>query len=295
MDINNIGKSQYATVNGVKLHYVTAGTGKLLILLHGFPEFWYGWKNQIPYLSNYFRVVASDMRGYNLSDKPSGVQHYRADIIAADIKALISELGETQAYIVGHDWGGAIAWTLAAKHPQVVEKLIILNMPHPLEMKKQLLHFNWAQWKKSWYIFFFQLPALPERYLKKNLSLFFKKALYGWATRKAAFSDADIEQYVKAYQQPHAIKSAINYYRAALRYAHKNLIPDKPLTMPVFMLWGEQDRALGKELTYNTPHYCEQLRLQYLPDASHWIQHDCPELVNGYILEFLQDNKTPLA
>lgn len=281
--------SEFINANGIRLHYVTEGSGKLLILLHGFPEFWYSWKNQIPFLANYYRVVAPDMRGYNLSDKPKGVKNYRYDILAADIKALIAALGETKAYIVGHDWGGAVAWTLAALYPDVVEKMVILNMPHPLELKRHLLQFNTAQWKKSWYIFFFQLPFLPERYLQKDLRLFFKKALRGWAVRKEAFSDADIDQYVEAYSQPGAITAAVNYYRAAMRNAHKNIIPNVPIKPPVMLLWGEQDRALGKELTYNTPNYCERLRMQYLPDASHWIQHDCPDLVNGYILEFLQE------
>lgn len=288
--MDNNYQSQYIHVNGIQLHYVSAGTGKLLILLHGFPEFWYSWKNQIPFLAHYYRVVAPDMRGYNLSDKPKGIANYRADVLATDIKALIAALGETQAYIVGHDWGGAVAWTLAALYPETVEKLIILNMPHPLEMRRQLLQLNWSQWKKSWYIFFFQLPSLPEKYIRRNLSLFFKKALRGWAIRKDAFSDDDIAKYVAAYQQPKAIGSAINYYRAAIRYANSNIIPDSLIKPPVFLLWGEQDRALGKELTYNTPNYCEQLRMQYISDASHWIQHDRPDLINGYILEFLQAN-----
>ncbi|MCC7224932.1 MAG: alpha/beta hydrolase [Chitinophagales bacterium] len=277
---------QFVPTNGIRLHCATEGSGKLLVMLHGFPEFWYSWRHQIPFLANYYRVVAPDMRGYNLSDKPKGVRNYRTDILAADIKDLILQLGETKAYIVAHDWGGAVAWTLAALYPEVVEKMVILNMPHPLEFRRHLLRFNTEQWKKSWYIFFFQLPYLPERYLTKDLRTFFKKALRGWATRKEAFSDHDIDQYVAAYSQPGAFTPPINYYRAALRNSYPKAIPKTPIKPPVMLLWGEQDRALGKELTYNTPNYCERLRMQYLPDAGHWIQHDCPELVNSYIHEF---------
>lgn len=278
---------RYADINGIKLHYVIEGDkGPLVILLHGFPEFWYAWHNQIPALSPYCRVVAPDMRGYNLSSKPKGVKNYTLDTLAADIKALIAHLGESKAYIVGHDWGGCVAWALAAFNPEVVEKLAILNMPHPAEMRQQLLAFNWQQWKKSWYVFFFQLPYLPESRLQKNVKGFFKAALRGWAFRKEAFPDQVIDQYVAVYSQKDAFEGPINYYRALFR--NMGILKKmKHIEMPVLMLWGENDKALGKELAANTPNYCQRLSLRYIPNCSHWIQHDYPELVNSYLLDFI--------
>lgn len=277
----------YITVNNIRLHYVAEGSGKLLILLHGFPEFWYAWRHQIPALSPYFKVVAPDMRGYNLSDKPRGVAQYTIDQLAADVKELITALGEKSAFIVGHDWGGAVAWAVAHYYPNMVEKLAILNMPHPAEMRKHLLQFNRAQWKKSWYILYFQLPYLPEKSISRNLTLFFERALRGWAMRKEAFTDQDIAKYVAAFAQPQTLTATINYYRAAIRYIQRFRF-EGILSMPVLMLWGENDKALGKELTIDTPQHCERLSLRYVPQCSHWIQHDYPELVNGYLLNFFQ-------
>src|ERR1019366_4567272 len=154
--------SGYITANNIKLHYVEEGAGELVILLHGFPEFWYGWRNQIPVLSKNYRVVAPDMRGYNLSDKPKNVSDYRVEILAADIAALIKNLGAEKAIVAGHDWGAAVAWALASLYPGVVSKLGILNVPHPAEMRKAFLSFNLAQILKSYYIFLFQIPAIPE-------------------------------------------------------------------------------------------------------------------------------------
>ncbi len=283
----------YAEINGIRLHYVAEGDkdAPLVILLHGFPEFWYAWRHQIPALSPYFRVVAPDMRGYNLSDKPKGIKNYQLTTLVADIKALIEYVGHSKAYIVGHDWGGCVAWALAAWHPEVVEKMAILNMPHPAEMHRQLLAFNRQQWKKSWYVFFFQLPYLPEKQLQSNLKSFFEAALRGWAVRKESFSDADIAQYITAFSSKNAFEGPINYYRAIMR-SQGIFRKIGRATMPVLMLWGENDKALGKELAANTPNYCERLSLRYIPNCSHWIQHEYPELINGYLLDFLGGKKS---
>ena len=158
-------QSNYIHANGIKLHYIEQGKGELVVLLHGFPEFWYGWRNQIPVLAKQYRVVAPDMRGYNLSDKPENVSDYKIETLAKDIAELIKALGEERAIVVGHDWGAAVAWAVAALHPEVVKKLAILNVPHPNEMKRAFEGFNLAQWMKSWYIFFFQLPFIPELFV----------------------------------------------------------------------------------------------------------------------------------
>ena len=283
----NFMTDHFVKVNGIQLHYVEEGQGELVILLHGFPEFWYSWREQIPVLAKRYRVVAPDMRGYNLSDKPTEIKDYKIEILASDIAELVNVLGEKKAIIVGHDWGGAVAWALASLYPAVVSKLAVLNIPHPSEMKKALIGFNLAQWKKSYYIFLFQLPRIPERYIGKDLKSFFNKVFTSFTPKGNVHSitDAGIDKYIEAYRQPGALTGAINYYRATFRQL-SGLNISKQLEMPVLMLWGEQDMALGKELTYNTKAYCWNLEVIYDPDSGHFIQHDNPEFVNQKLLEF---------
>jgi len=279
----------YIKVNGIQLHYMEEGQGELVILLHGFPEFWYSWRKQIPFLSKKYRVVAPDMRGYNLSDKPTAIKDYKIDVLATDIAELVKALGEKKAIIVGHDWGGAVAWVVATMFPEVVSKLAVLNIPHPSEMKKALMGFNMAQWKKSYYIFLFQLPRLPERFIGRDLKGFFEKAFTTFAPKGkvAGITDEEISKYVEAYSQPGALSSTINYYRAAFRQLGGLNVHGK-LQMPVLMLWGEHDVALGKELTYNTKDYCNELQIIYDPTSGHFIQHDNPEWVNEQLMEFFE-------
>ena len=282
--------SRYIQTNDIHLHCKVAGEGKLMILLHGFPEFWYSWRHQIPELAKHYKVVVPDMRGYNDSDKPKGIKNYRMELLMEDVRGLIHAFGEEKAIIVAHDWGGAVAWSLATYLPDVVEKLIVLNIPHPDELSRQIFKGNWTQLKKSWYILFFQLPFIPEFNIKRNLELFFKKAFRGWAHNKAAFTDEDIAAYVQAFGKKGALTGPINYYRAALRsvFSKQKGAPDLRVKAPVLMIWGEDDRALGKELTYNTQYYCEEeVQIKYIPDCSHWVQQEQPELVNQYILQFL--------
>lgn len=279
----------FATVNGIKLHYVTAGKGPLAIMLHGFPEFWYGWKNQIPVLSKHFKVVAPDLRGYNESDKPKGVMNYSSKIIAQDVKELIQSFNVPKAHIIAHDWGGGIAWTLAQHFPESVDKLIVLNCPLPQILLKNFFT-NLSQLKKSWYMFFFQLPGIPERYIGKDLRTFFYRGLRGWAHNKNAFTKDDIEEYVKAFQKPGALTGAVNYYRAAFRGAinseNRKIIPIQSDTL---VIWGEDDKALGKELTYGMEkHFKNKFEIKYINNCSHWVQHEYPEVVNQYILDFLK-------
>ncbi len=284
-------KTEFIRTNGITLHCKVAGNGPLVILLHGFPEFWFSWRRQIPVLSQHYKVVAPDLRGYNLSDKPKGIKNYTLEVLVNDIKGLITALGEKKAIIVGHDWGGAIAWALAGFFPEMVSQLIILNMPHPLELNKHLKKGSLQQWKKSWYMALFQLPMLPEWRIYSKPEAFFYRALKGWACRKEAFSDNDIAQYIEAFKDKASLTAAINYYRA-VRYGNKRSDGRtwQKSPMPVLFIFGEKDRALGKELTYNTQNYCSgKLSIKYLKNASHWVQHDEPELVNRYILDFLSD------
>ncbi len=280
---------RFAHVNGIKLHYVTAGSGPLVILLHGFPEFWYSWRKQIPQLSKHFRVVAPDLRGYGETDKPKGVKNYSSRIIAKDIEELIKSFGKTKAHIIGHDWGGGIAWTLAQHFPHCVNRLVVLNCPLPQELWKHFLT-NFTQLRKSWYMFFFQIPGLPERYIGKDLRTFFYRGLRGWSHNKEAFSKEDIEEYVKAFQRPGAITGAVNYYRAAFREGLKS--ENRKIThvqADTLVIWGEDDQALGKELTYGMEkHFKNHFEIKYISNCSHWVQHEYPDLVNRYILDFLK-------
>ncbi|MDX2002608.1 MAG: alpha/beta hydrolase [Chitinophagales bacterium] len=281
-----VGEHRYVFVNGIQLHYVQQGSGPLVILLHGFPEFWYSWRKQIPALAAHYTVVAVDMRGYNESDKPTQVSLYRIEILATDIRKLIETIGYKKAIIIGHDWGGAVAWQLAQQSPDWVEKLIILNCPPgPVLMKHVFTNFK--QLRRSWYMFAFQIPGLPERNMQSQLKLTLTKAFKGWSRNKEAFREEDIDKYVKVFAPKGALTGPINYYRAAFRYAFSSK-KFRPIPTDTLVIWGEDDRALGKELTYDIPKYVKgKYEIKYIPNCSHWVQNDAPDLVNQYILEYL--------
>ncbi len=279
----NISES-YAEVNGVRLHYAEAGSGPLVVLLHGFPEFWYSWRHQITALAQAgYHVVAPDMRGYNLSSKPAGWREYDAESLAGDIAGLIRHFGVENAYVAGHDWGAAVAYYTAMEHPDVVKRLAILNVPHPARM---LASFRtWRQLRKSWYMFFFQLPVIPERLLAANDFAAAKRALR--AESPGAFSDADIERYVEAWSQPGALTAMINYYRAALRRSPRSALARlRPIDVPVLVIWGERDSVLGSELAEPDAKWVSDVRVERIPQATHWVQHDAPERVNELLTGF---------
>jgi pimeloyl-ACP methyl ester carboxylesterase len=282
-------RHEWHTVNGVRLHCVVAGAGPLVILLHGFPEFWYSWRHQIPVLAQHFTVVAPDMRGYNLSDKPKQLEAYALPVLVEDVVQLIHSFGQDQAIVVGHDWGAVIGWEMALTRPDVVEKLVILNVPHPRLFVQNLLT-NPRQRLRSWYMGFFQLPWLPEAVFKANNYRAIEQAFRNTAVYKERFSDEVIEQYKHAAAQPGALTAAINYYRANARGGMQELAGVDPVVrVPTMVLWGEQDFALGKELNDRLPHYVPDLTLHYIKDASHWVQQDRPDLVNHYMLNFLSN------
>ncbi len=277
-------KHEYITTNGVKLHYVTQGQGPLMLMLHGFPEFWYSWRHQIPEFASEYKVVAVDLRGYNDSDKPENPSAYVMDEFVCDVKGIIQGLGYESCILVGHDWGGAIAWTFAYQHPEMVEKLIVLNLPHPAKFAAGLL--TPQQLLRSWYIFFFQLPWLPELLLQSSDYKPIETAFSRMAVNKNAFTPADLEAYKDAAAKRGALTAMLNYYRNLLS---STLFKRdwSVLLVPTLMIWGEQDTALGKELTYGTEAYVRDLQIRYIPEASHWVQQDQPELVNQYMHSFL--------
>jgi epoxide hydrolase 4 len=275
-------REDYAQVGDVKLHYVEAGDGPLVVLLHGFPEFWYGWREQIaPLVKAGFRVVAPDLRGYNLSSGPDGFREYTADKLATDISGLIGALGAESAMVVGHDWGGSVAWSLAMNHPEVVDRLVILNAAHPRKLNEGLK--SPRQLLRSWYFFYFQTPWLPERRARRRHWRFFKRFL---RDARPPYTAEELDRYVEAWSQPGAAKRIINYYRAAVRLGSKQEV--LPVTAPTLVIWGEGDRYLGPKLA--EPHHEDVPnldRVERLPDASHWVHHDEPERVNELLVDFL--------
>ncbi|WP_107671342.1 alpha/beta fold hydrolase [Cyanothece sp. BG0011] len=283
--VNKNWNHNYLHTNGVRLHYVSEGEGNLMLMLHGFPEFWYSWRHQIIAFSKNYRVVAPDLRGYNYSDQLQSVQFYRISELVKDIAGIITNLGYEKCVLVGHDWGGAIAWYFADQYPEMVEKLIVLNIPHPAKFMEGLR--TPQQLRKSWYIFFFQLPFLPEFLFQWNNYQAIESAFMNMAIDKSAFSEEDIQAYKKAAAKPGALTAMINYYRCFFRQSLTSEKSWNKLDIPTLIIWGENDTALGKELTNGTEDYVNDLTIKYIPNCSHWVQQEKPDLVNQYIADFL--------
>lgn len=275
--------------NGIRLHVVQAGpqSGVPVVLLHGFPEFWYGWRKQIPALVEAgCRVIVPDQRGYNLSDKPKGVKNYDVYTLAEDILGLIDALGYEKVNLVGHDWGGIVAWTLAHKYPDRLHKLSIMNAPHPVVMRKTLSR-DLDQFRRSWYAMFFQLPWLPEKILSANGFRENVRALRGSGLIHT-FTDEDICKYREAWSQLDAMTSMLNWYRAAVRIP--GWIPnDMRIKVPTLMMWGMKDAALTHRMARPSMDYVDEGNLILFPEATHWVQHDAADEVNHYLVDFLLD------
>jgi len=273
--------------NGVRLHTVVAGPedGELVVLLHGFPEFSYGFHHQMEALAaSGYRVVAPDQRGYHLSDKPEQIEDYTINKLSDDIAGLIEAFGETSAIVIGHDWGGAVAWHLAAAKPDYVKKLIAINIPHPAAMPRVFLK-NPLQWLKSSYMAFFQLPEVPEKLMAANDFESMKQAMKGTA-RPDAFTEQELVQYKDAWSQPGALTGMLNWYRA-IRKGSLMQMPKAPLRMPVRIIWGLGDQFLSPMLATESLKFCENAELVWVGEATHWVHHEQPEIVNRLIKEFL--------
>jgi pimeloyl-ACP methyl ester carboxylesterase len=282
----------HAVVNGVRLHYVEAGSGPLVVLLHGFPEFWYSWRHQLPALAAAgFRVLAPDLRGYNESARPGRVADYRLECLADDVAGLIGHAGERDAVVAGHDWGGGIAWYLPLRHPRLVRRLIVLNAPHPAAFLRELR--TPGQLARSWYMFFFQVPGLPEWALRAGGFRSLERTLRTEPVRPGAFTEEDIRRYKQALARPGALTAAVNYYRAAFLGLGRLRRQVRPIAVPTLLVWGERDRYLGTRLTEGLEPWVPNLRLARLRDASHWVQNDAPDEVNRLILEFLNETVPP--
>jgi epoxide hydrolase 4 len=272
------------TTNGITLHVVQSGPvdGPAAILLHGFPEFWYGWRRQIPALAaSGYRVIAPDQRGYNLSDKPRGIRAYNMNALAEDVIGLLDAAGRDRVYLVGHDWGGVIAWWVAQNYPERIDRLAIVNAPHPGAYQRFAMTHP-RQGLMSWYIGFFQLPLLPEVLTQHS---FWQSPPPG--TTPDAFTEDDLVMYREAVRQPRALHSMINYYRAAVWHPAKARIKSLRITMPTLILWGKCDRYLVTELAQESAALCDDARVE-LFDASHWLQHEQAEQVNQMLIDFLK-------
>jgi epoxide hydrolase 4 len=276
------------STNGVHLHAVEEGPedGPLLILLHGFPEFWYGWRHQIePLAAAGFRVLVPDQRGYNLSDKPRRIPAYNLDTLAGDVVGLIDAMGRDRAFVAGHDWGGAVGWWMGVKHPGRLERLALLNIPHPAVMRQTLTRSP-KQLRKSSYMLFFQLPWLPERAFRRQDFDYARRTLRS-TSRPGTFTDEDVALYKAAWSQPGAVRSMIHWYRAALR-AQPDWPESQRVPVPTLLIWGAKDRFLGQELATASLDLCDRGRLEVIPEATHWVQHEEAGRVNGLLVEFFQ-------
>jgi pimeloyl-ACP methyl ester carboxylesterase len=276
--------------DGVHLHAVRSGPrdGRPVILLHGFPEFWYGWRHQIgPLADAGFNVVALDQRGYNTSDKPPLIRDYNLDLLAADVASAIAALGVERAAVVGHDWGGIVAWWLAVTRPELLSRLVILNAPHPVVMRRAL-RTDPLQMLRSWYAFMMQLPRLPE----------WSSRLGNWnsvargmrtSSRPGSFTDDDFEHYREAWSRPGAFTAMVNWYRAAMR-SPPVTSPDVRVHVPTLVLWGARDKFIRRRYADQTVARCDDGRLEMFEDATHWIQHEEVTRVNDRLIEFLSQS-----
>jgi pimeloyl-ACP methyl ester carboxylesterase len=284
-------------VNGVTLHYAKSGSGQLMLFLHGFPEFWYAWKNQLETFGADYLAVAPDMRGYNLSSKPPEVEQYRIPLLVADAHALAARLGHganRKFILVGHDWGGVVAWAYAMAHPETVEKLIIVNAPHPVIFQRELRE-NPAQQKASTYMLMFRGPD-AEKTLSANGHEMLVRIVLGEGLKQGHFTEADKKAYLDAWSQPGALTGGLNYYRASQVGPPSGTSPTNgaativtavQVKVPTLVIWGEKDTALLTGNLDGLEAHVPQLTVKRIPDGTHWVIHEKPDVVNGYIREFI--------
>ena len=284
-----IGRDDWATMDdGVRLHYVERGAGPLVLLLHGFPQYWGAWRRQIPVLADAgFRVVAPDLRGYNLSDRPASTDAYQASRLAWDVAELIKGLGESRAHVVGHDWGGVIAWHLATRHPERVRSLAVLNAPHPRRFARALRRSTQAV--RSWYAGFFQIPWLPERLLELGDHALLARVLRHSPARAGAFDEPEIARHRVTWRRPGAMRAALAYYRAAFSVRAAQAHRHATIATPTLVLWGMRDRYLLPSLCEGLDEWAPDVRVVRFPEASHWLMEDEPERVNAELVAFLRD------
>ena len=286
---------RYADIGNVRLHYVTAGKGKLIMFLHGFPEFWYEWKNQLAEFGRDHQAVAPDMRGYNLSSKPTDIAQYRIKYLIEDVRALAEHLGHKKFILVAHDWGGGVAWPFAMHHPEYLENLIIINAPHPVTFVRELRD-NPLQQKASQYILVHRTGEAEAILAKDDYALLVNSLLKD-GMKEGYFTEEDKEAYIEAWSQPGALTGGLNYYRAAhlgsFTGESDDILSADPslftVKVPTLVIWGEKDRYLLTGNLEGLERYVPNLTIKRIPDGSHWVTHEKPALVNRHIREFIRD------
>ena len=290
----NMFEHKYADVNNIRLHYITVGKGKLIMFLHGFPEFWYEWKNQLAEFGRDYQAVAPDMRGYNLSSKPTDVEQYQIKYLIEDVRALAEHLGYKKFILVAHDWGGAVALPFAIRHPDYLEKLIIINAPHPATFIRELRD-NPEQRKASQYILVHRTPKAEEILSRNNYALLASNLLED-GLKQGYFTEEDKKAYIEAWSQPGALTGGLNYYRAThlgsftgesddISSADPSLFT---VAVPTLVIWGEKDKYLLTGNLEGLEKYVPNLTIKRIPEGSHWVIHEKPGLVNSYIREFIE-------
>ena len=286
---------EYADVNSINLHYVTVGHGKLMMFLHGFPEFWYEWKNQLAEFGRDYQAVAPDMRGYNLSSKPADVAQYRIKHLIEDVRSLAEYLGHKKFILVAHDWGGGVAWPFAMRHPEYLEKLVIINAVHPAIFLRELRD-NPAQQKASQYILVHRTPEAEDILARDNYAVLVSNLLED-GMKKGYFTEEDKKVYVQAWSRPGALTGGLNYYRAAhlgsFTGESDDILSADPslftVSVPTLVIWGEKDRWLLTGNLTGLDKYVPNLTIKRIPDGSHWVIHEKPALVNSYIRDFIKE------
>ncbi len=272
------------SLSGVELHVAVAGEADapLVLLLHGFPEFWGAWRRAIgPLVAAGWRVAVPDQRGYGASSKPQGIAAYALDVLADDVVGIATRLGAPRFALVGHDWGGIVAWHVAARNAAAVERLVILNAPHPCSLLGYALTHP-GQMLRSTYVGFFQLPVVPEAVLGANNSALLAAALTQ-SSRRGTFGDAELAEYRRVWAESGALRAMVDWYRAM----PLSTPTARKITAPVRILWGDADTALQPGLAEAALRYCEQAEVIHLPGASHWLHHEEPEEIDARLAEFL--------
>jgi pimeloyl-ACP methyl ester carboxylesterase len=292
-------QTRFIQANGLSFEVDQCGDGdRLALCLHGFPECSYSWRHQLPMLAKLgYMAWAPNLRGYGRTSRPLRIKDYAMEHLLADVVGLIDAADKRSTLLIAHDWGGAIAWNIALQSLRPIERFIVLNMPHPALFLKRL--FRFPQILRSWYIFFFQLPWLPEWFFRLNGARTIGNAFRNMAVDKSRFPDEVLDVYRRQALQPGALTAMINYYRA-LRYSlpergKRRLLERTLLEVPILMIWGERDTALGKELTFEADKLVRDFTLRYVPDVSHWVQQEAPETVNAMIEAWLTGQPVPQA
>jgi epoxide hydrolase 4 len=274
------------STNGLELHAAVAGDGPAVLLLHGFPEHWWSWRRQIPALARAgFSAWAVDLRGYNLSDRPVGRAAYRLDVLVDDIAGAVRATGQRRCDVVGHDWGGVIAWAFAATYPDLLRRLVVLNAPHPVRFAREVRRP--PQMFRSAYVPFFAIPALSEAVLSARDFAIVRAMFRGTAVRPDAYSAADIDAFVTTLREPGALTAALSYYRANLRPSTMRGTAARSITAETLVLWGERDPALDVRLLSGLEQVVPSVRVRRFPHAGHWVHADEHERVNDALVEFL--------